>query len=278
MIAPRNTRVANLFMLAQCWDNYTPPRAALVMPKLNGIRAMYVPGEGWFSRDGVQYANAVLGHIEVKSKLPVDGELYVHGWSLQRINAAAGVNLLAPVEDSARVEFHAFDVVNTMATAMARATQLCRVINDSKNVVAVEWSVARDGVAYDGSDYEDLFTRYIRDGYEGAMYKDLMRPYIPGRTTALLKRKNWSYIPVRVLEIKEGLGKFAGMFGGALVCARDNPALTFNVGVGKDLTDDMRRTLWREPARVLGREFSARYLVLSDDGKPLNATIKLLQR
>ena len=268
MTKPRNTKIAQTFMLAECWDSYTPPRSALVMPKLNGLRAMWVPGEGWFSRDGVKYSDAVLGHIKVDSKIPVDGELYVHGWSLQQINSAVGVNLLAPVEDSARVQFHVFDVVSTMALLHTRLMKAAQVVAHSSNLVLVDFEVL-------SQPWFDPFTQYIRDGYEGAMYKSLNMPYIPGRTTALLKRKDWKYMDVRVIGIKEGLGKFANMFGGADVVAIHDPTLTFNVGVGKALTDTMRRAIWKNPDTIIGKVFTARYLNLSDDGKPLNPTIKL---
>ena len=88
-----------------------------VQPKLNGVRALYQAGH-FQSRDELPWNNGVLRHLTepLKGILPedviLDGELYVHGWPLQKINAAIAVNRYHPTNESPNIEFHVFDVVD----------------------------------------------------------------------------------------------------------------------------------------------------------------------
>ncbi len=263
----KNPLIAAKFMLAAKYEDYARPPLALCMPKLNGIRAMYVPGAGFFSRDGVQYSPAVVSHIKVHSSFPVDGEFYVHGWELQRINAAIGVNLDQPVADTAAVRFHIFDVLSPMDSADRRRGYIPSIVADGENLVEVDQRLLQY------SQFDANFDAHVRAGYEGQMLKLPFSPYTAGRTPRLLKRKDWKYIDATVVEIFEGLGELGGMFGGALV----EPAagVRFNVGCGKGLTHEERIRIWRNPSSLLGRVVKVKYIFASADNKPLNATVVL---
>lgn len=263
----KDPNIAARFMLAHNFADYTPPPLAISMPKLNGIRAMYVPGRGFWSRDGVQYAETVTAHIKVASSEPIDGEFYVHGWDLQDINAAIGVNLNAPVADTPAVQFHVFDYIVPVMPAVQRMERLPAVVAASANVVAVPWKLATF------QQYDKLFPEYINECYEGQMLKQPYSGYFPGRSQRLLKRKDWKFMEIKILELCEGKGEFAGMFGGALV--ETSQGLRFNVGTGKGLTHLQRIQIWNRPDSLINKWYKIRYLALSTDKKPLNATILL---
>lgn len=259
----KDPNIAARFMLAHNFADYTPPPLAISMPKLNGIRAMYIPGRGFWSRDGVQYAETVTAHIKVNSAEPIDGEFYAHGWDLQRINAAIGVNLDAPVADTASVQFHVFDYIVPVLHAVARMERL----PDGENVVKVPWKLCTF------QQYDKLFPEYIQQGFEGQMLKQPYSGYFPGRSQRLLKRKDWKFMDVKIIELCEGKGEFAGMFGGAVV--ETSQGLRFNVGTGKGLTHLQRIQIWNRPDVLINKWYKIRYLALSTDKKPLNATILL---
>lgn len=263
----KNPVIAAKFMLAAKYEDYARPPLAICMPKLNGIRAMYVPGAGFFSRDGVQYSPAVVNHIKIRNLHPVDGEFYVHGWDLQRINAAAGVNLDQPVEDTASVKFHIFDVLSPMDSADRRRGYIESIVADGENLVAVEQKLLQY------TQYDAHFDACVRAGYEGQMLKLPFAPYTAGRTPRLLKRKDWKYIDATVVEVFEGLGELGGMFGGATV--ETAAGVRFNVGCGKGLTHEERIRIWRNPKTLLGKVVKVKYIFASADNKPLNATIVL---
>ncbi len=263
----RNTKIASLFMLAEKYEDHTTPAVGITMPKLNGLRAMYIPGSGFWSRDGVQYSPACTDHIKLSPTKPIDGEFYLHGLDLQEINSLIGVNLDQPTEKTATIQFHAFDIVDTSMRAHMRMNRLGDQLVSTTNVVQIDWKLSIR------ENYINFFTDYIRRGYEGQMLKDAYSVYTPGRTSKILKNKRWYWIEARITKINEGLGELTGMFGGATVVGPAGEV--FNVGGGKGLTHDERARLWVERSELVGKTVKVRYLSKSTDGIPLNATIVL---
>ena len=104
-------------MLAQVYEPHRVTWPCYVQPKLNGIRALYQAGQ-FQSRDELPFPPGLLDHL-AKTLLKIfgpevilDGELYKHGWPLQRINAAVTPVRQKPTEDTLQVEYHVFDVVD----------------------------------------------------------------------------------------------------------------------------------------------------------------------
>ena len=76
-----------------CYEPHRVTYPCYVQPKLNGIRALYQNGN-FQSRDQLPFPPGLLNHLSsplqsaFDPSVILDGELYVHGWPLQRINAA----------------------------------------------------------------------------------------------------------------------------------------------------------------------------------------------
>ena len=108
-------------MLAQTWAPHRATFPCYVQPKLNGVRAVSGCDESnrrrFQSRDELPWNYEVLGHLSdsmahLPKDLVLDGELYVHGWPLQKINAAVTPVRHAPTVDTPSVLFMVFDVVD----------------------------------------------------------------------------------------------------------------------------------------------------------------------
>lgn len=258
--------IASQFMLASEIKN---TKAAMFrfpllgQPKLNGLRARYVrAAKAFFSRDGVRYANATTAHIKVPDNLPydLDGEFYVHGWSLQRINSAITPNRLTPTADTPLVQFHAFDAFAPVA-AVQRA-RFVETLDESDN-----FRIVRTTDLFGNAQADKHYLDCVSDLYEGAIYRWPSSIYVPGRSFFMLKRKAWTDGEYEIVGFEEGENRLTGTLG-AFVCARPNGG-TFNVG-GGDLTDELRDELWADRVNCVGRMLKIKHLGLSDTGSPIS--------
>lgn len=278
-----------------------------VQPKLNGVRALYqmtnsvmdgIGGAGVFqSRDEKVWSPNVLDHLHKElytirqpiEGLILDGELYVHGWRLQDINAAIAVNRKEPSDKTKDVEFHVFDVVDPKKNFSERFINLFHSLTKANlpHIKAVPtW------MSHSKPEMMSHFAFYTSLGYEGIMLRP-NGPYEFGehlgrggtitsfRSKYLWKYKQWEDGEFECVEVTQGEGK-ANIGVGALVlkkehtlgskvlaydvaCYGDN-STTFKVGTG--LTDSDRIDFMQNPP--IGKLVKIRYLCLTTNGIPFN--------
>lgn len=271
-------------LLAHIYEPHRIGYPCYVQPKLNGIRALYQNGR-FQSRDELPFPEGLLDHLSkplretFDAQVILDGELYVHGWPLQRINAAVTPVRQCPTEDTVKVEYHVFDKVSYKLPFAKRFPCGLQYEGIVRHVLT--------GIAKDESSADEAYAHWVSQGYEGMMYRLGDCPYtvpkqpVPdgawarskflsdkdNRCWHLLKRKDWQDDEFAWSVQVEGEGKLKGMLG-AFGCVTAS-GKTFNVGSG--LTDAERQHYWQNPPN--GKKIKVKYLVLSSDGIPLNPTI-----
>jgi DNA ligase-1 len=268
----KDKNIAASFMRAGIYD---PAKFGHVvsMPKLNGLRCMYIPGQGFFSRDGKRWNDAVLAHIvPPTTDYIIDGELYCHGMSLQKINSAVGVNRIEPGEDAERIKFFAFDLVEPKFNALTRMLLLEKIINDHREEIEmlpmIEWEICKTRIELDR-----CYNHYITQGYEGQMLKSVFGSYMPQgekeRTTMnLQKRKAFLDGEFECIgRVISQEGKCAGKLGALKFIT--SKGVSFEVGTG--FTDEEREE-YITPNYHFQRKATIKYLNLTDDGRPFNAS------
>lgn len=280
-------------MLARTYGPRYSTYPCYLQPKLNGIRALSQHAV-FQSRDEKIWNDGVLGHLQQQmfilqqlcESAPIfDGELYVHGWRLQDINAAVAVNRLQPTEKTPFVEYHIFDVVNPALPFSQRFLPLQSAIIDANlpHIKLVPTAFIGDNVELDSH-----FHHWTQHGYEGVMLRPdgkyefgehvgrggNMTQY---RSKTLWKYKCWEDGEFACVGVTQGEGK-ADIGIGALTCAAHPEDLkntsvkhlgtiqTFNVGTG--FSDSERRAFMQNPP--IGKLIKVKYLCLSADGIPLN--------
>lgn len=260
-----------------------------VQPKLNGIRALYQRGV-FQSRDEKIWNDKILAHLTHQlfptvtnhyKDLILDGELYVHGWRLQRINAAVAVNRKEPTPDTPHVCFHVFDIVNPRLDFSDRWLEFYHALTAANlsHIIPVPTALCSNR-----HEIDQYFHLYTSQGFEGI----ILRPnglYEFGehmgrngdmtqfRSRNLWKYKAWEDGEYQCVAMTQGEGK-ADIGIGALVLARDGCfdhsdhflGPTFKVGTG--FTDEDRIEFSRNPP--LGKLIKIRYLNLTADGIPFN--------
>ena len=275
-----------------------------VQPKLNGIRALFQGGT-WQSRDEKVWKPAVLQHLtdELTSlgleMAILDGELYKHGWRLQKINGAVAVNRSQPRDDTHEVCYHIFDVVEPARKFSDRWFEyyhgLIQASERLRHIKIVPTSLCHSWV-----EVEQHFHMYTQHGYEGIMlrpdgpYEAGERPVLNGdghlttyRSYFLWKYKHWEDDEFLCVGVTKGEGK-AEIGIGALVLRPNNlPTVsgikgtvmfpfpddqTFKVGTG--FTDEDRIAFATDPP--IGKMVKVRYLCLTADGVPFNPSFLMI--
>ena len=258
-----------------------------LQPKFNGVRALYQNGR-FQSRDEIPWARSMLKHLagplmEIiqDEKVILDGELYVHGWPLQRINGAVAVNRNEPNADTVQVGYWIFDQVKYDVPFYRRFQEVEGLIRLAAHPQVL---VATTVLAPSREWVEDFYAKSVASGFEGIMYRIGICPYtMPkqprennsgflsdknNRTWHLLKRKDWQDAEFVCVGVEEGEGKRTGMVG-AFVCQLDN-GKTFNVGSGPSEKELIR--YWQEPP--IGRKIKVKFLTYTCEGKPFNPTVE----
>lgn len=287
-----------------------------VQPKLNGVRALAgTDNQGRWrfqSRDEIPWDYEILEHLSVElHRLGVpkdwvlDGELYVHGWPLQKILGA-----ITPVRketrgDTVEVEYHLFDRVDYQKSFIDRYQQMANCIGS--NSFRIKLVPTRKYPSLFPGTPEGSYSLWVGVGYEGMMYRigdcPYTRPKQPYLTSVhhgisglrtkflsdrnnrcwhLLKRKDWQDGEFACVGVEEGEGKRQGMVG-SFTCSVKVPdpdgkftqhkynIREFSVGSFLGFTDaDLTHLLTNPP---IGKKLKIKYLCLSEEGKPLNPTL-----
>ena len=298
-------------LLAHIYEPHRVTYPCYVQPKLNGIRALYQNGH-FQSRDQLPFPSGLLQHLVTPllsvfdPSVILDGELYVHGWPLQRINAAVTPVRQRPTEDTLKVEYHVFDVVDFGKEFSRRFvnTELDHLrdifFNFRGKFVCQGVTKVPTWHAKNEEKANEWYADFVSLGYEGMMYRLGDCPYTVPKQPAeygpkgstwkvldnnsnkwrtpflsdknnrcwhLLKRKDWQDDEYNCVGVQEGEGKYKGMTG-AFICLTPE-GKTFTVGSG--VTDSERIHYWEHPP--INQLIKVKYLVLSSDGIPLNPTI-----
>jgi DNA ligase-1 len=268
----KDPQIAASFMRAAVYDS-SKFGHVVSMPKLNGLRCMYIPQRGFFSRDGKRWNDAVLAHIvPPDTDYIIDGELYCHGMSLQKINSAVGVNRLEPGEDAKWIIFFAFDLVEPKFNALTRMLLLDKIYNDNLGKTAatgvVGWEICKTRIELD-----KCYESYISRNYEGQMLKSVFGSYMPQGTkerSTMNLQKRKAFLDAEffcVDRVVSDEGKCKGKLGALKFVT--SKGVSFEVGTG--FTDEEREE-YIQPSYDFRKKATIKYLNLTDDGRPFNAS------
>lgn len=290
-------------LLAHVYEPHRVTFPCFVQPKLNGVRALYQNG-CFQSRDGLPFPSGLLDHLAkplrelFDPRVILDGELYVHGWSLPKILGAITPIRQEPTEDTLKVEYHVFDVVDfgkSFADRHHNNGNILQLIDYHPQIKLVEGIPVRDEEWAN-----EYYSRFVSRGYEGMMYRLGDCPYtVPkairvtpfgqlvgvghelfskskflsdkdNRCWHLLKRKDWQDDEFDFVSIRSTVGEKGE--AGFIMTVKSPPGAakpTFDLGAG--LTDHEIEIYLQNPP--VNQKVKAKYLCLSPYGIPLNATI-----
>jgi len=255
-------------MLAQ---KYSDSKHRLIMPcygqpKLNGVRCLARRENNniyFTSRKNKPYDNQ-LQHL-VPSLLEImkdgdifDGEVYIHGLSLQETVSY----VKRQREESLQLRYHVYDIADTNLTFEERNTKYQSMIPDNHELII---KVPTADIA-DHDSVKPVHDLYVQEGYEGLMLRNKSGKYLfEKRSADLQKYKCFLDDEATVLGgVTPSTGRYAG-------CVVFN--LITSSGVKFDAcprgTVEIRKKYYQDLPKLIGKKVTYRYQELSKDGTPL---------
>lgn len=249
-----------------------------ITEKLDGIRCLAVVRHGekpvLYSRQG----KVISGLRDIERELEeiakrhnyefmLDGELLIrdrHGIPSKEQYKRTMRIVTSDSEKKPGIVFNAFDLVHIDAFD----TRTCFTpyyLRRQKLDVMLDRTISIKPVPilYYGSDtsmIKKLVDEQRAMGHEGIMINLADAFYAFKRTNNLLKVKVMQDADLRIVDVKEGEGRFSGTLGALIVDYKGTP-----VGVGSGLTDDIRSEIWSNPDRYIGRVAKIRYFEETSD-------------
>lgn len=233
-------------------------------PKLNGHRCIALKKDGivtLWTRTMKPITTMVHILVELNMILRdatdgtfLDGELYKHGWSLGRTSSA--VKKLSA--DSLLVEFHVYDM--NYGTSNPHFQSRCNSISALEHWFGFNGPVKAVESYYIGSSdlLKPFHDRFVKEGYEGLIIRQLDSPYEFKRSYSLMKYKEMLDAEFPVIGVK------AGKQGSVLLVVQVSPEVTCDVNMSgtrksnqKFLTD---QSTWQ------GKQLTVQFQSYTPDG------------
>jgi DNA ligase-1 len=267
-------------MKAHKWDDHKHKLAypLYVQPKIDGMRCIAVKG----SDEVKLYASSgreILNLRHIKDELNVmllngdviDGELYKHGMPLNQILSIVKREVNpASAGMQEQIKYHVFDTINLVDLCDYSSSYMIRLgCLVSRFVLAdIEFThvhkVYTDKVRND-EQAESQYAEFVRQGYEGMMYRSASGKYEQKRSYNILKRKDFKEDEFKIIGVEDGKGRAAGLAVN-FTCLSDNGE-RFSVSING--SEEYRVSLFCNEYLWKDKYATVRYLNLSEYGIPI---------
>jgi DNA ligase-1 len=237
-----------------------------LQPKYNGCRCMAYPPGGnetirLMSRGGKDY---VLPHIQnalayhLTSGWCLDGELYVHGMSLQRIRSL----ILTPSEKTELVQFVVYDITALPPTDLTWDERQTLLYSFFANFASPYIVMSPSMLSNTLEGIEVAHDEYVRQGYEGCIIRMPHGKYkLAAKNVDILKYKKFQDAEFVVTNYT------VGKDGVIVYQCVTKEGKTFEVRPQGD--DAERAELLRLAFSCVGKKYTVKFQELSDDGIPI---------
>ena len=273
-IEAAQTQVKLLPMLAHSFTkrkhNINYP--AIVQRKFDGVRCLArLNSDGTvtlMSRKGKEFAH--LNHIKTdvaannsNTNLVIDGELYSDSLTFQELVGLVKRVTLKPGNDEQMLEvsLRVYDCVelNNEADFTSRYETITEVTTGAEYLSLVEnVRVSTE------SEIHAAQARFVEEGYEGAMVRNLTGAYAIGKRSANLQKvKTFLDGEYPIIGFTDGTG---GETGCVIWECQTPDGQTFRVRPRG--TQEDRKVLFQNGSDYIGQQLTVRYQELTDDGVP----------
>ncbi len=281
------------------------PKPVLVQPKLNGnrCRALFdTKGKVSLLSSSATPIVSMPHIVKQLESMPIknlelDGELYHHGWSHQRINGIVR-RTITMGEEHQYIGYNIFDSVDEETPQAIRLKVLSQISGLIGAFKVPHISVLESYFAMTINDVMFWLAKFIDKGYEGIIIRNPAGPYVRKRTANLLKLKPSKFDTFKIIGYKKELTRVC-------INCRETPSRCrclviletpdlveipldtlgaiecvtlegkkFYVGSGKALTDVTRSDFWQARHTLVGKRALVKYQNLSDGRIPIHGVLE----
>lgn len=258
--------------------------------KIDGVRCLMFVKDGEIhtsSRGGKNYDNSTY-HITCNPKLKkfmldnptliLDGELYVHGYSLQILSGLA--RLKKETDKCDELQYYIYDVVDTNKTFEERL-EILDHIKDELQLDFEPNKTFEDGdlqiqmvphVKVEGwVQIKKTHDSYVKEGFEGAVIRRPDKKYgVNKRTNDMVKVKEYQDGEFKIIGFSEGLRPEDMVF----VCVTEDGKEFEAKPVGPR---ELKHEYLERIDEIIGKMATVKYFSFSDGGTPTQPVLKCIR-
>ncbi len=259
-------------------NKYKPKKQNIILPcygqpKLNGVRCLDIMTPMYdtphlSTRNGKIYET--LSHLinpndityRAAKEFQLDGEIYKHGWTLQRISRA----VKEFKEYTPQLEYWLYDIATfeedrkqDYYMRLQYLTNICK--NSNLQFKATPTVIIK---TYDEIKY--WHDKWVQDGFEGIILRTMKGKYIHQyRSSTLLKYKEFKDSEFVIIGAKEGEGLEKGCV--VWICEIEDGSEEFSVRPKG--TRKLRREWFDDQKKYIGERLTVRFQERSEDNVPI---------
>lgn len=253
-------------MLAKVWED---AKQHVVFPgyvqaKLDGARCLTTAAKQngvvtMWSRQGKDITIPTKIRDELQATLEegqsTDGELYVHGWTFQRVISA--VKKKCP--DTDLLEYHIYDFPSKTLTFKERFADI------DKSKFTGQLKIVEAYPVTNQTEIDQFEEQFVNESYEGLMFRNSAGLYkFKHRSQDLLKCKRFQSSEFKIIGGKEGSGRDAGTV--IFTMLNDDGVTTFEA---RPAATHEERSLWYDNLdKSIGEMATIKYFGRSEEGTP----------
>ena len=269
-------------MLAQQSDKASPnvfEKAWYVSRKLDGVRCLLYYKDGEIlsaSRGGTDYDvptsdirknKTLLEWFKQNPTLILDGELYSHGQSLQRLS---GIARLKTWEDRCDIlEYWIYDIVSEkiFEERYNLLMDLQELLENEIKVKVIDHYLLSGWMTI-----KKIHDDFVKEGYEGLVMRNPNKEYGIGKRSSLymLKLKSYLESEFKITGYEDKLRPEDMVF--TLVAQNGNPFSAKPIG-----PRELKYEYLENMESLIGKMATIKYFYLSDEGTPLQGILKTIR-
>lgn len=246
-------------MLATKYNKAQVKFPCFVQPKYDGVRCLlYEDGDGFIhleSRGGKEYNVPQIKEWAEhhRSYLPLDGEIYSHkDLTFQQICSA----VKCKTELTDKLKMVVYDKPVKGQGFLNRFVKLKCEIPADRTI----WPVYRSKtyLCYSEEQIKELHDKFVKQGYEGAIIRNIGHGYVEGLSNDLMKLKVFDTTEFEVVDVLEAGGNDAGT---AIFVLR---AEKFNFCARPTGSKELRAKYLKERGKLIGKKATIQHQGYTD--------------